>query len=551
MKRYSVLLFAVILSGAVACAPSTPSGSAPKQPPLSATLTPTPLPGVANVTPTRAVVPTVGPTVAPNPLNVQVKVDNQISASAVISTTGGTLSVVGADGTKFTLTFPKGALLNDEKITLTPITAVDGLPFSGGLVGGVQMAPEGLRLLKPATLTIESAKTVAAKGFETVAFGYHQNGEGLYLTPSEVKGNILTLEVWHFTGDAAAQATSAEIQTQQQQHVPSNAEDAFTQRVREYLGRERQAQLLPGQNPDPEFERTMGEFLREGYDRFIGPQLPIALTDCDAAPAILSRALGWLRQVQLLGYGDRFQAESTLITNTMLQVLVNCYNKAYDKCVANDDLSQMVVMLGYLRQGQLLGVGDRMDQSKIEKCGTFELKFDSTIDATFPQAGGGVGVFSSVVRTTVPMKLTLVTNSAEGSAPLDYVSFSLSGLPCLQAAPPRGGTFQATRLDLGLSPDPAQRGRYNISLMIDVGTTQETYSSTCPEVPFSLTDSLYTKFFADLHAAEKAGIGYQITNWQPGAAGIIGLKTYQGSKPCAVGGTCKETTKLQLIHKAQ
>jgi hypothetical protein len=338
MKKFPFVLSVLVLAGLVltACAPKTTPNSG----------------GVA--------------TPAPNPITVEVKLDETYASSAVISIDGGTLSAEGADGTKFTLTFPKDALSNDETITLTPITAIDGLPFSGGLVGGVQMAPEGLRLLQPATLTIESPKTVAATGFETVAFAYHQNGEGLYLNPSEAKGNILTLEIWHFSGAAAAQGTPAEIQTQQQR-VPSNAEDAFTQRMRDYLGRERQAQLL-GQPTDPDLERTMGEFLREAYDRFIAPQLPIALQDCEAARPILSKALGWLRQVQLLGYGEQFQAENTAIMETMSQAIINCYNKEYDKCVIDKKIEHRTTMLGLLRQAALLGIDGQLDQSKIEKC---------------------------------------------------------------------------------------------------------------------------------------------------------------------------------------
>jgi hypothetical protein len=228
------------------------------------------------------------------------------------------------------------------------------------------MAPEGLRLLQPALLTIESPNTVAASGFETVAFAYHQTGEGLYLNPSEAKGNILTLEIWHFSGAAAAQGTPAEIQTQQQR-VPSNAEDAFTQRMRDILGRERQAQLL-GQPTDLDLERTMSEFLREGYDRFIGPQLPMALQDCEAARPILSKALGWLRQVQLLGLGEQFLAENNEIMDTMNQAIINCYNKEYDKCVIDKKIEHRTAMLGLLRQAALLGIDGQLDQSKIEKC---------------------------------------------------------------------------------------------------------------------------------------------------------------------------------------
>ena len=417
MKRDFVLLFAVILSGAVACAPTAPATNVPVQPQPSST-------AVANVTPTRVAAPTAAPTFAPNPLNVQVKVDDKFTASAVISTTGGTLTAQAADGTKFTLTFPKGALFSDEKITLTPITAVDGLPFSGGLVGGVQMAPEGLRLLQPATLTIESPKTVAAKGFETVAFAYHQNGEGMYLNPSDAKGNALAIEVWHFSGAGAAQGTSDEVQTQQQ-NVPSDCGDASTQSMREYLGRERQAQLL-GQVPDPNLGKKMGEFLRGAYNSCIGPQLPTALVDCDAAPAILSKALGWLRQVQLLGYEKDFQPESALITKTMEQAIVNCYDKEYDQCVIDNDIKHRTTMLGFLRQAALLGIDGRLDQSKIEKCPRMSYQASGQFGVNGVWSGVACSLAEPFTIMALPPDLEMPFKFVPASAQAGTVSFDVT-----------------------------------------------------------------------------------------------------------------------------
>ena len=302
----------------------------------------------------------------PKPVNTEIDLDAQHSSSAVISPDGGTLSAEGADGTRFTLTFPKDALGADETITLTPITTVNGLPFSGGLVGAVQMAPEGLRLLQPAILTIESPRAAAAEGFKTVAFAYHQNGEGLYLNPSEVKGNVLTLEIWHFSGAGAAQGTPAEIQAQQQR-VPSDAEDALSQRMREYLEQERELQQM-GLPPDPELDKTIVEFLREAYNRIIAPQLPLALQDCEAARPILSKALGWLRQVQLFGYEGQFEAESGKIMETMRQAMVNCYNREYEQCVLDKKIEHRTAMLIIYRQAALLGIDDQLDFSKVQRC---------------------------------------------------------------------------------------------------------------------------------------------------------------------------------------
>ncbi len=299
---------------------------------LTACTAPSSLTSSPPTTPGMLSSPTAMPSTAtpiPNPLNVQVAVDESLAVSAVISTAGGTLAAQAADGTRFTLVFPKGALQSDETITLKPIAGVDGLPFSGGLVAGVQMEPEGLRLFQPATLSIESPKTVASEGYETVAFGYHEDGQGVYLNPSTVENGILTLEVWHFSGVGAAQATPDEIQTQQQQNVPSNAEDAFTQNVQEYLGIQRQAEFIG--KPDPNFKDRISEFLRQAYDSFIAPQLPIALEDCDKAPAIISKALGWARQASLLGQtnenGNEFKAE--------IDKIIQTYEQVKEKCVQN------------------------------------------------------------------------------------------------------------------------------------------------------------------------------------------------------------------------
>jgi hypothetical protein len=70
----------------------------------------------------------------------------------------------------------------------------------------------------------------------------------------------------------------------------------------------------------------MSGFLREAYDSFIAPQLPIALEDCAKAPAILSRALGWARQAELRGGTDQntFRADIAKVMET--------YQKFKEKC---------------------------------------------------------------------------------------------------------------------------------------------------------------------------------------------------------------------------
>ena len=79
----------------------------------------------------------------------------ETSASAVIGPEGGEFSVTSTTGVKYTYRIPPGALDDTIPFTLIPLSAVDGAPLTGSLLGAVNILPEGLELNEPAILTIE------------------------------------------------------------------------------------------------------------------------------------------------------------------------------------------------------------------------------------------------------------------------------------------------------------------------------------------------------------------------------------------------------------
>ncbi|HYX19803.1 MAG TPA: hypothetical protein VFA98_03060, partial [Thermoanaerobaculia bacterium] len=120
-----------------------------------------------------------GPTVHP-------VTDASRAVSADIDAAGGSLTVTGADGTLFTLAIPQNALGSSVTISMAPISSIAALPLSQGLVGGVQIEPEGLGLFVPATLTINSPTPLRPNA---AGFSYLGDGQEFALDINQVNGN--------------------------------------------------------------------------------------------------------------------------------------------------------------------------------------------------------------------------------------------------------------------------------------------------------------------------------------------------------------------------
>jgi hypothetical protein len=166
----------------------------------------------------------------------------------------------------------------------------------------------------------------------------------------------------------------------------------------------------------------MGEFAREYYDRFIGPQLPVALQDCKAAPEILSKAVGWMRQVTLLAMEKDFEAEDALIWETLFQATVNCYNKEYDQCLIDNDIKHRVTMIGHLRQAMLLGIEDRLDPGKIYKCPRVHYHADTLIGLV-----NKVPVTGDICGLDKPFTLKVNGQNPSGGAYVGVIVFTPTG----------------------------------------------------------------------------------------------------------------------------
>ncbi|MDP9485439.1 MAG: hypothetical protein M3Q49_06555 [Actinomycetota bacterium] len=145
----------------------------------------------------------------PNPLTVTPTLQDERAVAKTIPTGGGTISATASDGTKFALSLPAGSLLSEQKITMTPVGQVGGLPMSGGLVAGVDLKPDGLQLHKPARLTITPPAGAEVPLSRQTGFSYHGGGEEFHLYA--LKGTEqLAFELSHFSAYGVGSATDSE-----------------------------------------------------------------------------------------------------------------------------------------------------------------------------------------------------------------------------------------------------------------------------------------------------------------------------------------------------
>jgi hypothetical protein len=310
---------------------------------------------------------------------VSVTRDSAKAASAVIPAGGGTLTATGGDGSVFTLTIPDKALGGDEKITMTPLSAVTGLPFSGGLVAGVQLEPDGLQLFRMATLTIKPARSVPIA--KQVAVGYHGSGDNLYMQPLDRVAGI-SIHLLHFSGAGVASGITGEIE-EQAKNPPGDPADQAAQQIaaeaNAAIAAEREAALL-GKPPKNDVADILKGTLNRWFDQVVEPKVAGAQADYTLTDDAMYNALRWLRMLALLGAEDQHKAQIDRLM-AQLDALRKAYEKALtDRCIGKHDLSAILPLIALERQYQLLGVKTSNDPGPfdtIKKCVRFELDFET------------------------------------------------------------------------------------------------------------------------------------------------------------------------------
>ena len=266
---------------------------------------------------------------------------------------------------------PAGALAGDTRLTLTPVSALRGLPEGLKLAAGVQLGPEGVALAQPATVALDGVLGTA-KGI-----AWFSTGKAVSRYPASKSGSTVTMRVTHFSGAGVVSGPASAYAD-----VPSAI-----------------------------------AALRARYTSAVKPLLQQAVGNDEVAGAAIAAAFGLLREVELLGLGSEFDKEQGEIMDFLPRILQNALDAASRKC-ANHDLTQLTQLTAIERTAQLLGIelsgGSAVE--RILRCARFELDYDSHTGITVPGA-----VADSHVRATVELTPSADLSHISGQATLEHI----------------------------------------------------------------------------------------------------------------------------------
>jgi hypothetical protein len=250
-------------------------------------------------------------------------------ADLLTNTPAKVTQTIGTDGGRIVagaviMDIPPGALLTATTITVTPLSGIAGTPVDDAFQSGALLAPEGLRFLQPATLTLPATTDAGL-----AAFGSAGDGTHFHAIPSVSAGGVVTIPIWHFSA-AGAIAPDASQWTAVLNYLTTSAEEQATQAAA--------AAAYAG--------NTQGiiDALRAWYVTSVktGLQVAVGASQEFFELAVGEFMAGWYRVVSLFGVEDALQTEKSEGERLALDAAADLAGRLLSRCTPTGDLTDML-----------------------------------------------------------------------------------------------------------------------------------------------------------------------------------------------------------------
>ncbi len=236
----------------------------------------------------------------PAPRDVKIQLDNKQTATGKVTKNGGSVTLSTADGSKFTLDVPAGAVEADTDITMTAVKSVEGAPLDNNEPTAVQLEPSGLFFKQIATLTIVPAKAIPIK--QQLIFGYEGDGKDYHFAPVDPKSKEIKIRLMRFSG--AGVGTASEAAWAQNLMIQAReAGDRIGNRLAQYTQEIRTKIFTEGEDSIDwdEVNQRFKSYLDQLEDQVVRKEEAAAELDCKHAKRAIEDLIQIERQRQLLG----------------------------------------------------------------------------------------------------------------------------------------------------------------------------------------------------------------------------------------------------------
>jgi hypothetical protein len=279
----------------------------------------------------------------PDPISVVVSLDTDsvvtkssydFSFSLKGKTAEGFESTLNLDN-KLYIMEADGTLSNafGTKVTMTPVTSIEGLPFSNGFLIAYQFGPEGLVMAQPGNLFFKVPGKF--EDSELIGFAANSDGSDFHMFPINTiymdydNTTNIYINIMHFSLYGVAQATLAEIQAQQA-HPPVSAASQD----------EDELAPLPNLNPDPEdlsplIGKTQLQLLKS-HTRMVKSLIDnLSTTKCEQVTMAAYRFNEWQAKVDQVQQTDYFQKLIDTDANALHERFVECARELCPVCMGS------------------------------------------------------------------------------------------------------------------------------------------------------------------------------------------------------------------------
>lgn len=478
------------------------------------------------------------------------------AASATVGVQGGTLRAKMPKGASVKLIIPPGALGQDTRLTLTPLTALRHVPFKRPIAGAVQLGPEGLVLAKPAKLVFRPRKRVSRK--MQTAFSAAGDGSSFHIYPAK-SGRAMALPIVHFSIYGEGEASKRERQGEAGRRQSSPQAEI-------------ERDLAAG-GSDQKLGKTF-----ESMAQTVASEVSTALSQDAMVSKALDDALSLAEELRLAGWssgvlppsmGDQIPASvasrlgplvQQIAASFPTQILENARTRALGRCEADHTQKSRDEVLSIMELQRLFGSSDEIDLSLLDRCYGYVLRYTHTSAGSTSyhydrssQYFVDYGNYSENRNVTVSASVPLTRNADgtySGTAPLswgssswttddDNTSTNQGGGTCeidfkSSLNGPAAGTLSVSSLALGAQPS----AKVDVSGLAESWHVVETaVAGPCPVYDQDVEGNSIISEMSQAHlehgdTVEIKGTGFGLRfagGWAPGGGEIIATRTLTGN----------------------